>query len=52
MMKDLSGARIIVDYIGEDEVLAISRRFKGKFLKLFQKGWNALIDKILSPSIF
>lgn len=45
MMKDLGGARVIVNFIGESQILATSRQFKGKFLKLFQKGWEILIEK-------
>jgi hypothetical protein len=40
MMKDLTGARVIVNFIGESKILIISKQFKGKFLKLFQKGWE------------
>lgn len=40
MIKDLEGARIIVDFIGIAEILSIAKQFKGKFLKSFQSGWN------------
>ena len=43
MIKDLQGARIIVDFIGIKEVLSTASQFKGKFLKSFQKGWDILI---------
>ncbi len=40
MMKDLDGARIIVDFLGREEVIQAAQSYKGKFLRLFQKGWK------------
>ena len=45
MMKDLAGARVIVDFVGEAVILDISKLFKGKFLKLFQKGWDIMTNR-------
>jgi len=40
MMKDLDGARIIVNFLGREEVIQAAQSYKGKFLRLFQKGWK------------
>ena len=45
MMKDIDGARVIVEFLGEDEILAIAGQFKGKFVRLFQKGWDILTKR-------
>ncbi|UCH98668.1 MAG: hypothetical protein JSV88_12265 [Candidatus Aminicenantes bacterium] len=46
MMKDLGGARVIVNFIGEEEILSKSKQFKGKFLELFKKGWDIFINNL------
>lgn len=48
MMKILGGARVIVNFLGEEEILSKSKQFKGKFLKLFQKGWDVFINNLVS----
>jgi hypothetical protein len=40
MMKDLDGARIIVNFLGDEDVIHAAQHYKGKFLTLFQKGWK------------
>ena len=40
MVKDLEGAKAVVDFFGNEKILAVSTRFKGKFLTLFKKGWE------------
>ncbi|MCP5047781.1 MAG: hypothetical protein GY940_11465 [bacterium] len=40
MIKDLESARVIVDASGTEEILSLANHFKGKFLRLFQKGWD------------
>lgn len=40
MMKDLDGARIIVNFLRQEEVIRAAQSYKGKFLRLFQKGWK------------
>ncbi len=44
MIKDLAGARVVVNFIGEPEILLISSQLKGKFQRLFQKGWNSFTN--------
>jgi hypothetical protein len=44
-MKDLKGAQVIVNFFGEEEILEVSKKFRGKFLKLFQKGWDILTNR-------
>jgi hypothetical protein len=45
MIKDLKGAQVIINFFGEEEILEISKKFRGKFLKLFQKGWDILTNR-------
>ena len=40
MMKDLDGAKIIVNFLGYEEIIRAAQCYKGKFLRLFQKGWK------------
>jgi len=40
MIKDLDGASIIVNFLGKKEVIRAAHAYKGKFLRLFQKGWK------------
>ena len=40
MKKDLVGAHVVVNFLGEAQILSISYQFKGKFLNLFHKGWH------------
>jgi len=40
MLKDLDGASIIVNFLGDKEVIRAAQYYKGKFLRLFQKGWK------------
>jgi len=47
-MKDLGGARVIVNFLGEEEILSKSKQFKGKFQKLFQKGWDVFVNNLAS----
>jgi hypothetical protein len=39
-MKDLDGARIIVNSLGYEDVIGAAQCYKGKFLTLFKKGWK------------
>lgn len=39
-MKDLDGARIIVNFLGYEDVMGAAQCYKGKFLSLFQRGWR------------
>lgn len=45
MMKDLEGAHAVIAFVGKDEIIAAANQFKGKFLRLFQKGWNIYNEK-------
>lgn len=44
-IKDLEGALVIVKWLGKESIMMESKRFKGKFLRLFQKGWQILQDR-------
>lgn len=39
-MKDLDGARIIVNLLGYRDIFGAALTYKGKFLSLFKKGWK------------
>jgi len=39
-MKDLDGARIIVNFLGYKDVLGAAQSYKGKFFSLFKEGWK------------
>ena len=45
MMKDLDGARVVVESIGDTDIIRAADRYPGKFKKLFDKGWKIYKDK-------
>ena len=47
MVKDLEGAKAVVDFFGNEKILAASTRFRGKFLTLFKKGWEKFSNKYI-----
>ena len=45
MIKDLEGAGIIVDFLGETHIIKTANLYAGKFNKLFEKGWKIYKEK-------
>ena len=41
-MKDLQGAKVILDWLGEDELLKIAQNLRGKLLSFFKRGWDKI----------
>jgi hypothetical protein len=45
MIKDLENALIVINWMGKEPILAELEPFKGKFRKLFLKGFAMLKEK-------
>lgn len=45
MIKDLENAMVVLKWLGKDRILLEAGQFKGKFLKLFQKGIRLLEER-------
>jgi hypothetical protein len=51
MIKDLEGAGIVVESIGDANIIKAADRYPGKFKKLFAKGWEIYKDKFKIEAI-
>jgi hypothetical protein len=51
MIKDLEGARVVVESLGDTDIIRASARYPGKFKKLFDKGWKIYQDKFKIDTI-
>jgi hypothetical protein len=51
MIKDLEGARVVVESLGDTNIIRASDRYPGKFKKLFDKGWKIYQDKFKIDTI-
>jgi len=51
MMKDLDGARVVVESIGDTDIIRAADRYPGKFKKLFDKGWKIYKEKFKIEAI-